>query len=119
MTTIYDVLDELKALYPDNRARGDAFERLTVEYLRTDPLYASRYTNVWLWQDWPGRAGKVDTGIDVVAETVEGGLSAIQCKFYDEHHPVSKEDVDTFLSASGKWGFTERLIISTSDKWSK
>ena len=119
MTTIYDVLDELRALFTDNRARGDAFERLTEQYLRADPLYASRYTNIWLWQDWPGRAGKVDTGIDVVAETVDGGLAAIQCKFYDAHHPVSKEDVDTFLSASGKLGFTERLIVSTTDKWSK
>lgn len=119
MTTIYDVLTDLRLRFADNAARGAAFERLTQQYLLADPLYAGRFTDVWLWQDWPGRAGKVDTGIDVVAETVEGGLVAVQCKFYDEHHPVTKGDIDTFLSASGKHPFTERLVVSTTDKWSK
>jgi len=50
---------------------------------------------VWLWQDWPGRASKVDTGIDLVAEEREtGGLTAIQCKFYDASHTLQKSDVD-------------------------
>jgi predicted helicase len=117
MTTIYDVLDDLRSRFPENRERGDAFERLTQRFLTTDPLYASRFTKVWLWQEWPDRKGKVDTGIDLVAETVDG-FAAVQCKFYDEHHPVSKEDIDTFLSASGKHPFTERLVVSTTDKWS-
>ena len=29
---------------------------------------------------------------------------------------ITKPHVDTFLSASGKSGFTERLIVSTSDR---
>lgn len=117
MTSIYDVLDDLRYRFPGNRERGDAFERLTQQFLTTDPLYASRFTKVWLWQEWPDRKGKVDTGIDLVAETVDG-FAAVQCKFYEEHYPVSKEDIDTFLSASGKHPFTERLVVSTTDKWS-
>jgi len=71
--------------------------------------------------------GKHDTGIDLVAKKKDyDEYCAIQCKFYDENYPVSKADVDTFLSASGKpffidgkpMRYTERIIVPTTDKWS-
>jgi predicted helicase len=32
---------------------------------------------------------------------------------------LQREDIDSFFTASGKEGFTSRLIVSTTDKWSK
>ena len=64
------------------------------------------------------RGGKHDTGIDIVAvDRPTGGNVAIQCKFFDPNSTISKPDIDTFLSASGKEGFTQRIIVSTTDKW--
>jgi predicted helicase len=54
-------------------------------------VYGRLFDQVWLWKDWPGRAGKVDTGIDLVAQEAEtGDLWAIQCKFYEPVHTLSK-----------------------------
>ena len=117
-STIYSVLDELRAQSTSESDKGSKFERLIAEYMRTDPLYAEQFSNVYLWQDWPGRGGKHDTGIDIVAvDRLTGGNIAVQCKFYDPHHSIAKPDIDSFLSASGKDGFTQRIIISTTDKW--
>lgn len=118
MTTVFEVMAELREWNSTNRDAGTAFEHLVLQFLTTDPLYAERFTEVWLWQDWPDRGGKTDTGIDLVAATADGGLCAIQAKFYEPEHYLQKGDIDSFLAASGKSGFTERLIVSTTDKWS-
>ena len=117
-TTVYDVLDAFRDIPTSNRERGEKFERLMVSYLKLDPLYAEKFSDVWMWSDWPGNAGKPDTGIDIVAEEREtGGYCAIQCKFYEPDHYVQKPDIDSFFTASGKEPFTSRLIISTTDRW--
>ena len=55
-----------------------------------------------------------DTGIDLVAEEEEeGGLCAIQCKFFDPHRPVPKKAIDSFMSASENPQFTSRMIVNT------
>ena len=41
-----------------------------------------------MWDEWPGRDGQ-DTGIDLVAEERDGGLCAIQCKFFDPHRRLA------------------------------
>lgn len=88
------------------------------EYLRHDPIYAQRFSDVWMWSQWPGRDGKGDTGIDLVArERDTGGYCAVQCKFYDPAHYLQKTDIDSFFTASGKHPFTSRIIISTTDRW--
>ncbi|WP_342662984.1 DEAD/DEAH box helicase [Glaciibacter superstes] len=83
-------------------------------------MWTARFEDVWLWQDWPGRNGKVDTGIDLVAKERYGdGVCAIQCKFYASSHSIDRGDIDSFFTASGKHPFTSRMVISTTDKWSK
>ncbi|MGH3634143.1 MAG: DEAD/DEAH box helicase, partial [Mycobacterium sp.] len=73
-----------------------------------------------MWNEWPGRHGRPDTGIDLVAEEREtGGLTAIQCKFYNPTHALQKSDIDSFFTASGKEAFTGRMIVSTTDRWSR
>jgi predicted helicase len=119
MTTIHELLDEYERIAPDTRAKGFYFERLVREFLLTDPLYAAEYDEVWLWQDWPGRDGKVDTGIDLVARNrYTQEFCAIQCKFFSPKHYLNKEDIDSFFTASGKHPFTSRIIFSTTNKWS-
>ncbi|PYC77362.1 damage-inducible protein [Streptomyces tateyamensis] len=102
-----------------NRDRGTRFEELMVEYLSTDPQWNEQFTQVWMWSDWPEAADdKRDVGIDLVAQDREtGGYCAIQCKFYEPDHTVQKADIDSFFTASGKGGFTRRMIISTTEKW--
>ena len=101
VATIESVLAALRADGPTNRELGDRFERLMRAYLTTDPLYVDRFAEVWLWQDWLGRGNQPDTGIDLVAEERDGGICAIQCKFYDAAHTLDKADIDSFFTASG------------------
>lgn len=90
-----------------------------LQYLSTDPTWTEQFTRVWMWADWPGAEhDKRDTGIDLVAQDREtGGFCAIQCKFYEPKHTIQKDDIDSFFTASGKGGFTRRMVISTTEKW--
>ena len=51
----------------DTRDRGGTFARLIAGYLRRDPECTVRFSDVWWWSEWPGGAGRPDTGIDLVA----------------------------------------------------
>ncbi|NHC31370.1 DEAD/DEAH box helicase [Dermacoccus nishinomiyaensis] len=118
--TVHEVLDDLRAKATSERDKGSRFEQLMAAYLQTDPLFADQFSDVWLWQDWPGRDGKSDTGIDLVAvDRVTGENVAIQCKFYAENHTVSKGDIDSFLSASGTSKFGQRIVVDTGAPWGK
>ncbi|HCQ19323.1 type ISP restriction/modification enzyme [Dermacoccus sp. Ellin185] len=118
--TVHEVLDDMRAKATSERDKGSRFEQLMAAYLQTDPLFADQFSDVWLWQDWPGREGKTDTGIDLVAvDRVTGENVAIQCKFYAENHTVSKGDIDSFLSASGTSKFGQRVIVDTGAPWGK
>jgi predicted helicase len=120
VTSVHDILEELYVSSTDERDKGDKFERLMAAFLRTDVTWSDRFSDVWLWGDWPGRLGKPDTGIDLVAREREGGgLTAIQCKFYHRTHTLQKSDIDSFFTASGKESFSGRMIVSTTDKWSR
>ncbi|MFD3380638.1 MULTISPECIES: DEAD/DEAH box helicase [unclassified Streptomyces] len=118
-TTVHDVLRVIREKSTTNRELGTAFERLMVRFLSTDPLWSEQFSRVWMYGEWPGAAAaKQDLGIDLVAQEREtGALWAIQCKFYEPDHTVQKPDLDSFFTASGKGGFTHRLIISTTDRW--
>ncbi|QTN40500.1 PDDEXK family nuclease [Marinobacter salsuginis] len=48
-TTIHDILDKLRENVRDNCTIGDRFECLIADYLVTDPQYADRLEDVWLW----------------------------------------------------------------------
>jgi predicted helicase len=126
-TTLESILAYYREAAQSNRDLGDSFERLVAKYLLTDPQYADRLSDVWLWSEWPDR-WNVDVGIDLVArERSTGEYWAIQCKFFDPATYLQKVDIDSFFTASGKkFGtkdgqrqFSHRLIISTTDKWSK
>ncbi|MFE6735218.1 type ISP restriction/modification enzyme [Microbacterium sp. NPDC057650] len=113
------LLAEFRELADSKRMAGNYLEQLARHYLTVEPLWADQLGAVWLWRDWPGRDGKPDTGIDLVAEIQGGGLLAVQVKFFAETHRMQKGDLDSFFEAMGKEPFTEGLVIdTTSAPWS-
>ena len=131
MASLTDALDELRSL-PSKAKQGLAFEKLMVNYFKTDPVLRSEYDEVYRWVDWPLNGGTSDQGIDLVARRREDGRwAAVQCKFYAESTTLQKQHLDSFFEASGRTfvnsdgnrggggaQFAHRLIISTTDKWS-
>ncbi|MGH3968809.1 MAG: DEAD/DEAH box helicase family protein, partial [Mycobacterium sp.] len=119
MGSVHEVIEALRKA-PSNSERGTKFEKLMVRYFELDPMLSQQYDAVWRWIDWPDRKGKTDTGIDLVSrERDTGAYTAIQCKFYEPTHTLAKGDIDSFFTASGKTTFTNRVIISTTDRWGK
>ena len=116
---IAEILDGLYFEAKTQRGKGTSFERLVRQFLLTDPRYAERFDDVWMWCDWPDRGARPDRGIDLVARERETGeLCAVQCKFYDPQTGViTKNDVDSFLAESGTGEFTSRLFVSTTEHW--
>ncbi len=103
------------------REKGTAFEKLVAAWLEVDPVQAKRIRKVDSWSDWARRQNldRSDTGIDLVATRHDDGLIAVQCKFFDADRTIRKDDIDSFISASGKEIFAERLIVeTTSVPWS-
>ena len=93
--------------------KGRSFERLMQTALSKEPdIWRHRFAQVWLWDEWPQRDGP-DTGIDLIGEERDGGLCAIQCKFFEPLRPVPKSAIDSFLAKSEPARYTSRLIINT------
>ncbi len=126
--TFHDILTKYRAISFSERDKGDRFERLMQAFLQTVPWYEGKLKHVWLWREFPYKQnlGGKDTGIDLVAQTVEGEFWAIQCKCYDEKARIDKPAVDSFLATSSKQfvndqkqttSFALRLWISTTNKW--
>jgi len=123
-----NVLEKYRKLSHSQRDKGDRFERLMQAYLQTDPKYANLFSNVWLWNEFPGKfdMGSKDTGIDLVGLTKEGDYWAIQCKCFQETATIDKPAVDSFLATSSRkfknaelqtTRFAHRLWISTTNRW--
>lgn len=126
MSKFSEALSQLRENQPAAKY-GIAFEKLMVNYFRADPTLANEYDEVCRWADWRYNGGKADTGIDLVAHRVEDDTwTAIQCKFYLETTTIQKSNLDSFFEASGHSfetengteNFANRLIISTTDRWS-
>ena len=123
------VLEKYRSQSFSERDKGARFERLMAAYLRTDPQFAGLFKEIWLWDDFFAKSslGGADTGIDIVALTVDDDYWAIQCKCLQADAYIDKAAVDTFLSTSSRLfhtspnvvtGFTRRYWISTSNNWS-
>ena len=125
------VLQKYRDISISERDKGYRFERLMLSFLKTFPLYADQFAEVWLWNEFPSRgdfgAGDKDLGVDIVARTKGGDYWAVQCKCYREDTAIDKPKVDTFLAASGKSffdafesgkkvNFTYRLWIDTTEE---
>ena len=119
---IRSLLNELRLSAKTEREKGSYFERLAVAFFKNDAGWQHEFEDVWLYSDWAAEHGKDrrDTGIDIVAKRRHGKFCAIQCKFYSEGHKVSKKDIESFFTESGKRDFDQRIIVDTSDvPWSE
>ena len=113
-------LDQIRTDAGSHAKRGALFERLMKRYFRQDPVYTDRFSDVWRWSEWAARrpefAGQ-DTGVDLVAEEREGGYCAIQCKFHAPGTRISKNALDSFISASARDPFARRMVVDTGAEW--
>ncbi len=107
------ILELFSSLSPDELRRGRQFEEICKWFLENDPAYKREIKRVWLWDDWPGRWGR-DKGIDLIAETFDGKIWAIQSKAYAQNHAVTKNDIDRFLSETSRPKISYRLLIATA-----
>ena len=123
-TSIFDQLRQLGESH-SQKQKGTSFEKLCLRFLQEEPVFRERFSQVWLWMDWPHRNGRQDQGIDLVAqEAASGDYCAIQCKCYSPEHVLSLENLGTYYASVGMdWGedgsihFASGMIIATTDKW--
>lgn len=127
-TAFNELLKAIEASNFSQRDKGTDFERLSLDFLTNEPTYKDQFTKVQMYSDWAKEQSDLeinarDIGIDLVATDVMGDdaqeqtYTAIQCKFYAADRVVSKDDIDSFLSASDKTYYSKRFIIATNQKW--
>jgi superfamily II DNA or RNA helicase/uncharacterized protein YjiS (DUF1127 family) len=112
-------IEDSIAGFTEAKKRGDVFEEFCAVYLRLIPEY--KIKKVWIQGNLPGRIikklnliGQKDQGIDLVAETDEGKIWAVQAKFRsDRKNQVPYRELSTFLAVSDKADY--RLVISNTE----
>src|SRR5690554_5145530 len=125
-TALHSLLADFREKTLTVRDQGTSFEKLIVQYFKTEPFYQQQYTEVFMYGDWVEKYGegfgitsKKDTGIDLVAVTHDEKHHAIQCKNYAAEYTINKSDIDSFFTASGKNYFSHRIIVTTTNKWTE
>ena len=114
MGSIYEALDYIRTTASSERDKGTKYERLTRFFLKNDPLWKSRFSDVWMWANAPTNDG-VDIGIDLVAQDREDGTYwAIQCKCFDDDATLDYQTVATFFGKAGVDGTYPHTMIVTS-----
>ena len=111
-----------------SKQKGDCFEALTKYYLQLHPEYTTLLKNVWHLQDVPPSVKKKlnlpgpDEGIDLIAETKDGGLWAIQCKYRDnENTSLTRKELSTFtdLAFNICKNIELGLVCTNTDRFSR
>lgn len=119
--------ERLNRLGPDSEFRkkkGDLFEELTRLYLQTDPIFATKITDIWPHSKIPQTVvdelglTKPEIGVDLVAKIKDGTYWAIQCKYHqDRTKNVTYEELSTFFSITERKNTYDKLshrLICTS-----
>lgn len=118
-TTFDALLVQLRAMSDSSRMQGSYLEETARHFLRLEPLWSDQLARVWLWKDWPGREGRPDTGIDLVAESASGDVLAVQVKFFAADHRMQKSDLDSFFEALGREPYAGGIVVDTTARpWS-
>lgn len=117
-------LHRLAGIAAHSRQQGDLLERLVKHWLTHAPPYNQDYKKVWLWGEWAAANGiaRKDTGVDLVAETIDGELCVIQCKYYLHTEKLYLGNLSNFITSvnstiAGK-KFAYGMIVSTTSEWS-
>ena len=119
MGTIYDAIEYIRESSETEKEKGTKFERLTRFFLKNDPLWRSRLSDVWLWANAPTNDG-ADIGIDLVAlDCEDGSYWAIQCKCLDDEATLEYKLVGTFYGKAGNKGiYPHTMIVTTAARFS-
>jgi superfamily II DNA or RNA helicase len=116
LTSLERLERQLQGITPD-RAQGDAWEKALKGWINAGGH--PELTKAWMWGEWPGKlkAGlKGDKGVDLVAETRDKQLVAIQVKFRrDPNDAVTAPEVQKLVGSYRKH-FT--LFALASNAWS-
>ncbi len=111
----------------DNKAKGDAFEKLVFYYLKLHPEYATKLQDVWLLKDVPYEISKdlnlprQDEGIDILLRTKDEEFWAVQCKYREDvTHSLTRKELSTFtdLAFGICKGISLALVCTTADRFS-
>ncbi len=128
LTSLERLERQLQTITPD-RAQGDAWEKALKGWINAGGH--PELTKAWMWGEWPGKlkAGlKGDKGVDLVAETRDKQLVAIQVKFRrDPNDPVTAPEVQKlvgsyrkhfalFALASNAWSATRGVSEAVGDE---
>ena len=128
LTSLERLERQLQAISGD-RAQGDAWEKALKGWINAGGH--PELTKAWMWGEWPGKlkAGlKGDKGVDLVAETRDKQLVAIQVKFRrDPNDPVTAPEVQKlvgsyrkhfalFALASNAWSATRGVSEAVGDE---
>ena len=116
LTSLERLERQLRPITP-SRAQGDAWEKALKGWINAGGH--PELTKAWMWGEWPGKlkAGlKGDKGVDLVAETRDKQLVAIQVKFRENpNDPVTAPEVQKLVGSYRKH-FT--LFALASNAWS-
>ena len=53
LMTIEELLEKYRAAEISERDKGAKFERLMKNFVLTDPAYRGKFSDVWLWNEFP------------------------------------------------------------------
>lgn len=93
---------------------GKVFEHFCKWFLRNDPVWKKEVQKVWLWDEWPDRWGP-DNGIDLILKHRNGEIWAVQAKCYDPSYTLTKSNIDSFISESGRSQIDKRLLMASCE----
>lgn len=122
-----DHLFELGSAPQYRKIKGDSFEHLVKFYLQIDPLFSSKFKNVFHHSELPLTTRyKLDlphpeVGVDLIAECHDGLYYAIQCKFHqDPGYNVTYDELSTFFSVTERdttySKLSHRLVCTSASK---
>ncbi|MQB79455.1 type ISP restriction/modification enzyme [Limosilactobacillus reuteri] len=119
MATFDDLVNQIDNNLDNQRDRGTAFEKMVVAYLKNEPTYKQKFSDVWMLNEVPAEyhIPKRDTGVDIVAKDYAGNLTAVQAKYYKGK--VGKDTINSFVAEAGKDYYAAGMLVSSTDEWNR
>ncbi|MGY0336363.1 restriction endonuclease [Limosilactobacillus fermentum] len=119
MATFDQLVEQIDSNLDKQRDRGTAFEKMVVAYLKNEPAYKQKFSDVWMLNEVPEKYGipKRDLGVDIVARDYAGNLTAVQAKYYKGK--VGKDTINSFVAEMGKDYYSSGLLVSSTDQWNR
>ena len=119
MATFDELVNQIDNNLDNQRDRGTAFEKMVVAYLKNEPTYKQKFSDVWMLNEVPSEyhISKRDTGVDIVAKDYAGNLTAVQAKYYKGK--VGKDTINSFVAEAGKDYYAAGMLVSSTDEWNR